>query len=118
MPSQDALVFAFLSFLLTFGALLVCSVRRGRALCDELARRLPEQYVSLGQPRPGFWNSPGRSAYLRMLMQREFTELDDPRLVDGFEAQRRAELAQLVAMLAGFAVLGVAALWYGFFRSG
>ena len=94
--------------------MLVFSVRRGRALCEELARRLPEQYAELGEPRPGFFDSPRRSRYFRFVLQRGYEELTDPYLVERFELQRRSEVRQLIFLLVGFATLGAAAVWYEF----
>lgn len=115
MPIQGFIVIAFLTFLAVFASMLVGSVRRGRELCDELARRLPDAYGAFGRPRPGFFDSPRRNAYMRFVMQRQYEDLPDPALVEAFAALRRAEMRQLGLMLAGFGVLGVAAVSYEFF---
>jgi hypothetical protein len=116
MQADDVIVFAFLAFLVIGGALLALSVRRGRALCVELARRFPVEYEELGQPRPGFFDSARRNAYMRFVMQRQFTLLGDPYLIEQFGALRRSEIRHLVFLLGGFGVLGAAALWYEFLR--
>lgn len=117
MQAQDIIVVAFLAFLLTAISLLAGSVRRGRALCDELAMKFPSEYEDLGSPRPGFFNGSRRSAYMTLVMQSRFERIDDPILVEQFVALRRSKLRQLVFMLAGFGVLGAAALWYELLRA-
>lgn len=109
-PARDLVVVAFLVFLGVGGVLLASSVRRGRTLCDELARRHPAEYERLGRPRPGYFDSARRNAYLRFVLQRGFAALEDPVLVEAFARLRRSELRQLVFLLAGFGALGLAAL--------
>ena len=118
MQAQALIAVAFLAFLSVCGTLMALSVRRGRELCDELALRLPEHYVELGRPRPGFFESPRRQAYLRFVLQRQYATLADPWLVDRFDALRRSEMRQLGLLLAGLLGLGAAAVWYELLREG
>ena len=111
MQAEHAIAVAGLGFLLVNGLLLVVSVRRGRELCRSFAERLPTEYAELGSPLPGFFDSPRRDAYFRMLMQRGFRGLTDPHLVAEFAERRRIEVRQLVFLLLGFGGLGVAFLW-------
>lgn len=117
MQAEDAIVGGLLAFLGVGGALLTLSVRRGRALCGELERRLPLQYEELGMPCPGFFDSPRRNAYMRFIMQSEFERLGDPYVVEQFTDLRRSEIRQLIFVLVGFGALGAAAVWFEFVRA-
>lgn len=117
ISAQGVIVIAFVSFLVIGGGLLATSVRRGRDLCDELARRLPERYEELGLPLPALFDTSRWSAYTLLVMQRRYANLDDPFLVEQFDALRKFEVAQLVFVLAGFGALGLAAIWYEFIRA-
>jgi hypothetical protein len=114
MGAQGAIAVGFLSFLVVNVIWLTLSVRGGRALCGEFARRFPVEYQELGRPNPGFFLNPRRKAYGRFMMQREFEPFGDPGLVRAFAELRRSEMRQLAFLLAGFGVLGVAALWFEF----
>lgn len=114
MQPLDLIIGAFLALLLIGGVSLVYFVRRGQALCGELARRLPACYEELGQPYPGFFLSPRRTAYLRFIMRSEFRHLSDPYLVEQFRRLRRSEVLQLIFLFVGLGALGAAALWFEF----
>lgn len=103
--------------MLTATSLLTVSVRRGRILCDQLAERFPSDYEDLGFPRPGFFDSSRRNAYMVLVMQSKFEQIGDPLLIEQFAALRRSELRQLIFLLVGFGVLGAAALWYELVRA-
>jgi hypothetical protein len=117
MQPLDLIIGAFLAFLLIGGVSLILLVRRGRALCGELARRLPAHYEELGQPYPGFFLGPRRTAYMRFVMRSEFIRLSDPYLVEQFAKLRRSEVRQLILLLVGFGGLGAAAVWFEFVRA-
>ena len=117
MPNEHKVAIAGLVFLLIGGLMLVASVRRGRELCRLLAQRLPEEYVTLGSPQPGYFDSPRRQAYFRFIMQRRFTELSDPHLVAEFTKLHRTEMRQLIVLLAGFGGLGIALVWLNWFQA-
>ena len=117
MQPLDLIIGAFLAFLLIAGVSLVYLVRRGQALCGELARRLPARYDELGQPYPGFSLSPRQTAYLRFVMQSEFSHLCDPYLVERFRRLRKSEVRQLIFLSVGLGALGAAAVWFEFFYS-
>jgi hypothetical protein len=117
MGAQGAIAVGFLAFLLVNGVWLTLSVRRGRGLCGEFAQRFPVEYQELGRPNPGFFLSERRTAYGRFMMQRAFEPFGEPGLVQAFAALRWSEMHQLTFLLAGFGVLGVAALWFEFVHS-
>jgi hypothetical protein len=114
VPAEHAVAAAALAYFVVGFLWLALSVRRGRELCEELARRLPEAYAEAGEPRPGFFDHPRRGAYLRFVHQRKYALLPDPHLVAEFSALRRWEVRHLVFLLAGFAVFGLAAVWLRF----
>lgn len=117
LQALDLIVGAFLVFLLIGGVSFFLSVRRGRALCGELAKRFPAYYEELGQPYPRLLPGPRHTAYLRFLMQSDFARLGDPSLAEQFVRLRRSETRQLVFLLGGFGALGAAAVWYEFVRA-
>ena len=78
MKPEHAVAVAGLGFLLIAGLLLAGSVHRGRQVCKLLAERMPQKYVDLGSPLPGYFYSVRRDAYFRFIMQRKFEDLTDP----------------------------------------
>lgn len=111
MTPENVVAAAGLCFLLINGLLLVSSVNRGRQLCQLFAERMPQKYLELGSPLPGYFNSACRAAYFRFIMQRKYEDLKDPYLVESFNRHYRSEVRQLVFLLAGFAGLGAAFVW-------
>ena len=117
MQATDAIVYAFLGFLVVGAVSMALSVRRGRILCNEMAERDPSRYAALGRPYPGFFRGPRFNAYMQLVMQRGYSTLGDRELIRKFEQLRRWEILQLVLLFAGFAMLGAAAIWYEFVRA-
>ena len=94
---------------------MVRSVRGGKELAAELAKRFPTEYQAWGRPQPGYFDSARRHAYFRFLMQRKYQALPDPVLVEQFRHHRRSELWFLVFLLAGFGLFGLVFVWLYFF---
>jgi hypothetical protein len=118
MQAEHAIVIGGCAFLVVGGLLLSLSVRRGSELCRSFAERYPAQYAELGQPRPGYFDSPRRTVYFQFIMKSEFLQLRDPHLIEEFARLRRTEVRQLVFLIAGFAGLGAAFLWLEFAPGG
>lgn len=114
MPVEHLLGVAGAIFLSICGIWLVASISYGRRLTREFEERLPEQYAKADSPWPGYFNSQRRHAYFRFLMRREYETLTDPYLVRAFTKLRRAEVALLVFIVAGFVALGLAFVWLEF----
>jgi hypothetical protein len=117
MNPEHAIAAAGLAFLVVGGLMLASTVWRGRRLCRLLSERLPEQYAELGSPRPGFFLSNRRTAYFQFVMQKQFEALGDPVLLESFRKQYKAEVRELVFLLAGFAALGAAMVWLRWFHA-
>ncbi|MEP5763376.1 MAG: hypothetical protein ABJ308_02230 [Halieaceae bacterium] len=111
MPAEHMVAIAGLGFLLLAGAQMARAVFRGRALCERFASQHPEEYAAHESPRPSFLYSQRRMAYFNFVMQRRFQQLSDPQLVRSFEELRRVEMRDMIFLLVGFGVLGLAWVW-------
>ena len=116
MAPEELIVICGLLFLAVGGLLMALRISRGRELCDEFARRLPEQYRAHKQPRPAFFYTARSAAYSAFVLQCRFRQLPDPDLVSQFEAVRAQEIKTLTFAFAGFAALGLAYVWIEVFR--
>ncbi len=114
MQVEDAIGIAGAVFFAINGLWAFASARRGRQLCRRFAERCPEQYAELGSPSPHAFHARKRGAYSRFIMQREFATITDPLLVQEFSRLRASELRQMVFLLSGFALFGLAFLWLRF----
>lgn len=83
------------------------SIRRGRALADELARRHPEAYEALGRPCPGYLYSVRRDRFAQFVAARDYEGLGDPALALEFEAYRTTEARLVVGVLVSMLAVGV-----------
>jgi hypothetical protein len=118
MPAEHVVAAAALVFILVGGLGLLVSVVRGRRVCADFALRHPDLYAEVGEPRPGFFDSPRRDAYLRFVLERGYEAIPDPTLVEAFTRVRRHEVLELGYLLVGFALLGLAVLWLEVLRPG
>jgi hypothetical protein len=100
-----------LAFMVTSALLLVRSVRRGRAIAHFLESKYPEEYRSLGRPRPGYFQSMRRWRFDQFIIGREYLGLKDPDLIEQCERLRRYNLRVLALVVSGFVVLGAILVW-------
>ena len=91
------------------GAMLLMgqSIRRGRDLAAELAKRFPGEYEAMGRPRPGYLHSTRRNRFARFVAQREYEALPDPALAMEFDAYRQQEARLVVSLLVSMGVVFV-----------
>jgi hypothetical protein len=111
MTIEKLTVLFGLFFLVSASFLMIRQIFRGRQLCEQFARRLPDEYLAHDEPRPAFFYSSRSAAYSAFVLQRKFEQLSDRRLVVQFEEVRRREVQTLVYLFVGFAVLGLAWFW-------
>ncbi|MDP3938050.1 MAG: hypothetical protein Q8R92_07925 [Deltaproteobacteria bacterium] len=114
MQVEHAIGLAGAVFFAINGLWVFASARRGRQLCRRFAERCPGQYAELGRPFPHYFHILQRGAYFRFVMQRGFAEIADPHLAQEFSRLRASEFRQMVFLLSGFAVFGLAFLWLRF----
>jgi hypothetical protein len=107
METEQVLGLIVLGWLIASVLLAARLIRKGRQLTATLARRHPETWEALGRPQPGFLYSARRNKFTRLLLSREYENLDDPELSAGFEAYRKAEARLLLILLASLAVVAV-----------
>ena len=111
MAPQHLVAITGTAFLLLGALLMVRSVLRGRAACQEFARLLPAEYAAHGSPLPGLFLSARNNAYSIFLFQRRFEQLPERRLVQRFRDIHRQDVTVLTFVFAGFGALGIAWLW-------
>ena len=111
MPLDQLTVVLGMLFLAVGGLMMTQRIRRGRELCEEFARRLPEEYRAHRSPRPAFFYTARSAAYSAFVLQRKFLQLPDERLVARFEEIRRQEIKTLLVVFGGCAALLLVWLW-------
>jgi hypothetical protein len=94
------------------GAVLVLgrSIRHGRSLADEFAKRHPEAYEAQGRSRPGYLYSVRRDRFAQFVARRDYENLGDPALALEFEAYRKTEARLVVSILVSMLVVLVLVL--------
>ncbi len=91
--------------------LILLGLRRGSGIVETLRQRHRELWETMGRPRPTLFITQTGIRFNQFIFQREYAKLEDLSLVRQCEALRHYDLAVLIYLITGFALLGTAALF-------
>ena len=110
MEIEDLVGLVALIWLIGSLLLMARSIRSGRELAEELARRHPATYEALGRPRPGYLENVRRTQFARFVGRREIKNLADEPLSVQFEAYRKSEARLILSILASGVIVALIGL--------